>query len=114
MSDEFNKKVIDLFSKNKKIKFCQHGEVCKCNEGYSYITIDTDENGRPLEEQALLKKADDFYYIVKFLVKNNNKTCINNFKIPGNDLLEFIKQHSDGNIDGQIIEIDKFYPDEWA
>ncbi len=114
MSDELNKKVINLFADHKKTKVCQNGEVCKNSNGYFYISIDADENGRHLEEETLLERASEFYYIVKVMVKIKSKTCINNFKIPGDDLLDFIKLYTDGKGEGRIIEIDKFFPDEWA
>ncbi len=113
-NDELNKKVINLFSAHKKTKSCQNNNVCSSPEGYFYISIETDENGRFLDEETLLKRASDFYYIVKVLVTKNSRTCINNFKIPADNLLEFIKMYNDGKGEGQIIEIDKFYQDDWA
>ncbi|HSA06323.1 MAG TPA: hypothetical protein P5556_04015 [Candidatus Gastranaerophilales bacterium] len=114
MTDELNKKVINLFSAHKKAKSCQSGNVCKNSDGYFYISIETDENGRHFDEETLLERAGDFYYIVKVLVKNGLRASINNYKIPGDDLLKFIKIYIDGKGEGQIIEIDKFFPDEWA
>jgi len=114
MTDELNKKVIDLFSANKKTKLRNNSEVCKNEAGYFYISIDADENGRHLDEEILLQRASEFHYIVKVMVKKSTKTCINNFKIPGDELLNFIKMHTDGKAEGQIIEIDKFFPEEWA
>lgn len=116
MTDELNKKVINLFSaeKNKKSNHCQSGDVCSTSEGYFYVTIESDENGRHLDEKTLLKRASEFYYIVKVLVKDGLRVYINNYKIPANELLEFIKFYNDGNGEGQIIEIDKFFQDGWA
>ena len=48
------------------------------------------------------------------MIKEGKHPYINNFKIPGAKLFDFIKIYMDGRGDGQIIEIDKFYPEEWA
>lgn len=114
MTDKLNEKVINIFTAHKKAKTCSNGEVCKTPDGYSYVTIHTDENGRHFDEEKLLKNADEFYYIVKVMVKEGKHPYINNFKISANKLLDFIKIYIDGNGEGQIIEIDKFYTEEWA
>ncbi len=116
MTDELNKKVINLFSasKNKKTKLCHNGDVCRNSDGYFYVSIKTDENGRHFDEETLLKRADEFYYIIKVLVKDGIQVFINNYKIPAGELLEFIKIYNEGKGEGQIIEVDKFFQDEWA
>ena len=114
MTDKLNKKVIDIFSKNKKSGTCNSSRVCKTSDDYLYVTIKKDENGRSFDEKTLLKKADKFYYIVKILIKDSPHPYINNFKIPGDKIIDFIKMYADENGEGQIIEIDKFYPEEWA
>jgi len=114
MTDELNKKVINLFSTNKKAKLCQNGNVCETADGYFYVSIETDENGRHFDEDALLNRANEFYYIVKVMVKDGLRVYINNYKIPADKLLKFIKFYNDGKGEGRIIEIDKFFQDEWA
>jgi len=114
MTDDINEKVINLFSAHKKNKSCSNGHVCKTTDGYTYVTIKTDDNGRYFDEERLLKNAREFYYIVKVMVKEGKHPYINNFKISGDKILDFIKIYTDGNGDGQIIEIDKFYQEDWA
>ncbi len=114
MTDELNKKVTNLFSSHKKSKVCQNGEVCRSDGGYFFVSIETDENGRHFDEETILKRAGEFYYIVKVLVKDGIRVYINNYKIPAEELLEFIKLYNDGKGEGKIIEIDKFFQDEWA
>lgn len=116
MTDELNQKVINLFSanKHKKNKLCQNGDVCQTSDGYFYVSIETDENGRHFDEETLLKHASGFDYIVKVLVRDGLKVHINNYKIPADELLGFIKMYNDGKGEGQIIEIDKFFQNEWA
>jgi hypothetical protein len=114
MNDKLSQKVIDLFCTHKKSSQCASGKVCKSPEGYSYVTIETDENGRHFDEEKLLKRSKECYYIVKIMIKKGACPQINNFKIQGDKILDFIKLYLEGGQEGQIIEIDKFYPEEWA
>lgn len=114
MTDKINEKVINLFAAHKKSKSCNNGQVCNTSDGYTYVTIKTDDNGRPFDEEKLIKNANEFYYIVKVMVKDGRHPYINNFKISAEKLLDFIKIYIEGKGEGQIIEIDKFYPEEWA
>jgi hypothetical protein len=115
MSDKINKKVIDLFSKNKKNNpsCCDH-KVCKGNDGYYYVCMKQDLNGKPFLEDNLIKNANECYYIVKVMIKQNAHPYIYSYKIPGEDILNFIELFIKGEKDGKIIEIDKFYPEDWA
>ena len=61
-----------------------------------------------------LKNANESYYIIKVMIKEGISPVINNYKVPGEKVLDFLKMYINGEKEGQIIEIDKFYPDEWA
>ncbi len=115
MSDRINKKVIDIFTKNRKDnQHCSEEKICKCDDGYYFVSMYTDLNGKHFDEEHLLQKANDCYYIVKILLKQGIHPYINNYKIPGEKILNFIQLYIEGNKEGSIIEIDKFYPEDWA
>lgn len=115
MSDKINRKVIDLFEKNKKTSpGCADDKICKCADGYYYICMKSDLNGKHFDEENLIKKANDCYYIVKVMIDGGIHPYICNYKIPGDKLLEFIELYIKGDKEGKIIEIDKFYPEDWA
>lgn len=114
MSDNTDEKVVNLFSAHKKNKACTTKQVCESPEGYAYVTVKADDNGRPFTEEKLIRNASLFYYIVKVMIKEGKHPYINNFKVPAEDLLSFIQMYIDGKGQGQIIEIDKFYAEEWA
>ncbi|NLF83233.1 MAG: hypothetical protein GX568_04525 [Candidatus Gastranaerophilales bacterium] len=116
MSDDSEKKVVSLFSAHKKTK-CpakKTQNVCQSPEGYYYVAVETDENGRHFDEKDLLARANAFYYIVKVMVKDGPRVFIHNYKVSAEDLMKFIKIYVDGRGDGQIIEIDKFFEEDWA
>ena len=117
MNDDNDKKVVDLFSahnSHKKAKTTSSQKVSESPEGYFYVTIKADDKGRHFDEDKLRKNAENFYYLVKVMVKEDRYPYIRSFKIPGENLLDFIKTYIDGKADGQIIEIDKFYQEDWA
>ena len=115
MTDKISKKVIDIFAKNKKnTPVCNDEKICKCEDGYFYVCMKSDLNGKHFDEENLLKQANDCYYIVKVLVKQSLTPFIYNYKIPGEKILNFIELYIKGDKEGTIIEIDKFYPEDWA
>ncbi len=115
MTDKIHKKVIDIFAKHKKNSpTCKEDKICTSEEGYYYVCLQKDLNGKHFDEKKLVKNANECYYIVKIMIKEGLQTFINSYKIPGNKILEFLKIYINGEKEGQIIEIDKFYPEEWA
>jgi hypothetical protein len=115
MTDKINKKVIDIFAKNKKnMTVCNEENINRCKDGYFYVCMKSDLNGKHFDEEKLLKNANDCYYIVKVMIKQNLHPFIYNYKVPGEKILEFIELYIKGEKDGSIIEIDKFYQEDWA
>ena len=115
MTDKINKKVIDIFAKNKKNPpVCTDEKICRGTDGYFYVCMKSDLNGKHFDEETLLNKANDCYYIVKVMVKQGVHPFIYNYKVPGDKLLEFIELYIKGEKEGKIIELDKFYPEDWA
>lgn len=115
MSDRINKKVIDIFRKNKKNAALNcDDKICKCEDGYFYFCMKSDLNGNHFDENNLITKANNCYYIVKVMIKQGIHPFINNYKIQGDKILDFIELFINGDKEGSIIEIDKFYPEDWA
>ena len=115
MTDKISKKVIDIFAKNKKSTPVSLDEnINKCEDGFFYVCMKSDLNGKLFDEENLIKKANDCYYIVKVMMKQGLHPFIYNYKIPGENILEFIELYIKGDKEGLIIEIDKFYPEDWA
>jgi len=117
MSDKINKKVIDIFTKNKKSHpTCNDEKICMCEDGYYYVCMNHDLNGKLFDEETLLQRANECYYIVKVMMKSHGipHPVIYNYKIPGDKILNFIELYIKGEKEGSIIEIDKFYPEDWA
>lgn len=116
MTDNINKKVINIFAKHSKKILSGSGEekVFNSPDGFSYVHIESDENGQPLLANKILEKADSQWYIVKILEHHTNGVSMKNYKVPGDRLLEFLTAFMSDDRPGKIIEIDKYYPDDLA
>ena len=110
MSNEINEKVINLFSKHIKNKTAKSKEKIKEFAGFSYVRLDSDVNGYPFKEENLLSYAKDCHYIVKVMRERNGKMSLYNYNVPSEKLLDFLLMFRNNELDGTVIEIDKFLP----
>jgi len=109
MSDEINKKVIDIFS-NKNLS----PEKVKFYAGFNYVRIDKDSNGNKFNSEHLIKYSQKCHYIVRVMRKYKGETVLYNYDVPNEDLLRFMKHFENNTLDGTIIEIDKYFPEDSA
>ena len=110
MSDEINKKVIDIFSGNR----LSAKERVKFFAGFNYVRIDKDNNGKKFNPEHLLEYAQNCHYIVRVMREYQGETVLYNYDVPNEDLFKFMKAFDDNTLDGTIIEIDKYFPDNPA
>ena len=95
MADNINnKKIVNLF-----------GKKSKTSQGFEFVKLTKDSNGLPFKEDNLITYAQECHYIVRVMKKHNNEVCLYNYNIPNKDLIKFLE-----NIDGTLIEIEKFLP----
>jgi hypothetical protein len=116
MTDKINEKVINIFAKQEK-KAPLHPEeepLLTSEDGFSYVLIKQDETGAHLDEDKLLERADEQWYIIKVLDYHRDQPVIQNFKVSGERLLEFLGSFISDDRTGRILEIDKYYPQELA
>ncbi len=112
MSEEINKKVTDIFSKHKnKLKT---NEKVKYYAGFNYIKIDKDTNGNKFNSGHLIKYAQSCHYIVRVMREYKGDTVLYNYDVPNGELFKFIKSFEENTLDGTIIEIDKYFPEDLA
>lgn len=104
-----NQKVIDIFSKP-----LEHKEKLKFYAGFDYVKIDKDTNGNKFNPEHLKKYAENCHYIVRVMRENKGETVLYNYDVPNIDLFRFIKSFEENTLDGIIIEIDKYFPENLA
>ena len=110
MSEEISKKVINIFSKHIKHKSANTDEQVKYFAGFSYVRMDKDANGYPFKEEKLLDYAKDCHYIVKVMREKNGNPSLYSYNVPSDKLLDFLLMFRNNELNGSIIEIDKFLP----
>lgn len=110
MSDELNKKVIDIFSKHKN----NPEKIVKNDLGYSCVVLEKDANGLKFNPEHLTEYAKSCNYIVRVMKTHNGETVLFNYNVPNDEILDFIYSIKTGQIKGTIIEIDKYFPEDLA
>lgn len=114
MENEINRKVIDIFSRHNQELPAQTKEKVKYYAGFNYVRIDKDNNGKRFSSEHLTKYAQKCHYIVRVMREYKGETVLYNYDVPNEDLFKFIKSFEENTLDGTIIEIDKYFPDDLA
>lgn len=114
MSDEINQKVINIFSKHKKALPSEHEERVKFFAGFNYVRIDKDNNGKKFKPEKLEKYAQSCHYIVRVMRDVDGEIFLYNYDVPNDGLFTFIKAFENNTLNGSIIEIDKYFPEDLA
>ena len=114
MSDDIKRKVINIFSKHNSSGSSEHNEKIKFYAGFNYVRIDKDTNGNRFVPEHLLKYAESCRYSVRVMRSHDGETVLYNYDVPNKDLFKFMKSFDENTLDGTIIEIDKYFPDDLA
>ncbi len=113
MSDEINKNVIAMFSKHNKTKFTSKTKSdVKYYAGFNYVKVKKDLNGNKLRKDYLLKYRSECHYMVSVMREIDGEICLYSYDVPNDDLFKFMKSFDENTLDGTIIEIDKYFPNE--
>jgi hypothetical protein len=112
MSDDINKKVIGIFSRHSKE--LPTTEQVKFYAGFNYVRLERDNNGNKFNAEHLLKYSENCHYIVRVMRDVDGEIVLYNYDVPNGDLFKFIKSFEENELDGMIIEIDKYFPEGLA
>jgi len=115
MTDKSKENVINIFVKHKKHFHVSGDEkVIRNEQGYYYICIKKDENGKHFDEKKLLENADKCFYLVKIMLNGPESPYIYNYRVPGDLIDEFLAPYVNHEKEGRIIEINSYYAGEPA
>lgn len=114
MTDDINKKVINIFSKHKNSLPSEHEERVKFFAGFNYVKINKDTNGKSFNVEKLKNYAQSCHYIVRVMRNIDNEIVLYNYDVPNDELFKFIKAFENNTLSGIIVEIDKYFPEELA
>ena len=104
-------KIIKLF-KNKELP--ENSDLVRYFAGFNYIRLDKDKNGNNFNAEHLKYYAEQTHYLVTVMRENNGITMLYNYEVPYDKLMEFILKFNNNELDGQIIDIDKYIPENFA
>ena len=115
MTNEINKKVIDLFSNhNKNCIPPDVQERVKFYAGFNYVKLKKDTNGIKFSKENLLNYSSKCHYMVSVMREIDGEVVLYSYDVPNTDLFKFMKSFEENTLDGTIIEIDKYFPEDLA
>lgn len=114
MTDEINEKVINLFQKHNKFKDNLKSDEIRFFEGFHYVKVDRDKNGKKFNYEYLKEYAEGCHYIVRVMRKVNDEVVLYNYSVSNEDLYKFMEKFENNTLNGIIIEIDKYFPEDLA
>ncbi len=115
VSEERCKKVIDLFSNHKNN--CVSPDVqerVKFYAGFNYVKLKKDTNGNRFNKDNLLNYSSKCHYMVTVMRELDGEVILYSYDVPNSDLFKFMKSFDENTLDGTIIEIDKYFPEDLA
>ena len=112
MSDNINKNVINLFSEHKFKENIEEKNKIKYYAGFNYIKTKKDSNGNKFRKDSLLNYRSKCHYMVTVMREIEQEIVLYSYDVPNEDLFKFIKSFEENTLDGTIIEIDKYFPED--
>lgn len=113
MSKEKNKNVIDIFSGNNKPRtVSDEARKLRYYAGFNYIKRKKDDNGNPFRKDFLTAYAMKCHYMVTVMRELEGEVLLYTYDVPNEDLFKFMKSFEENTLDGTIIEIDKYFPND--
>lgn len=116
MTKKKDNNVINLFSATqsmdnlpKEIK-----EQVKFYAGFNYIKHKKDLNGNSFSKENLLNYASKCNYTVTVMREINSEIFLYSYHVPNSDLFKFMKSFEENKLDGTIIKIDRYFPEDLA
>ena len=115
MSDKKDKNVINLFAENDKTRLSSDVQKkIKFYAGFHYVKIKKDDNGNRFRKDYLLKYREKCHYMVTVMRELDGEVVLYSDDVPNDDLFKFIKSFEENTLDGIIIEINKYFPEDLA
>ncbi|MCM1265630.1 MAG: hypothetical protein NC200_05465 [Candidatus Gastranaerophilales bacterium] len=114
MSEDINKKVINMFNRHNNDLPQETEEKIKFFAGFNYVKLKRDTNGKKFVPANLESYAKKCHYIVTVMRNVDGETCLYNYDLKSEDLPLFMKALENNTLTGKLIEIEKYIPEELA
>lgn len=111
MNNDFNEKVVNLFKNHQgNVETPQQ----KFFKGFQYVKITKDENGNYFKEDSLRDYARRCFYIITVMKNNGIGVALYKYKVPYESLLDFFNVFRNNELYGEIIDIERYIPEDLA
>lgn len=114
MSDDVNKKVINMFNRHNSDLPQNTEEKVEYFAGFNFVKLKRDSNGKKFVNSKLKAYAEKCHYIVSVMREIDGETCLYNYDIKSKDLPKFIKSLDNKTLAGELVEIEKYIPEDLA
>lgn len=115
VSEHINKKVINLFANhNNDVATPDEKKKVRFYAGFNYVKLRHDSNGNKFNKTNLLSYAQKCHYMVSVMREIDGEVVLYSYDVPNNDLFRFMKSFEENTLDGTIIEIEKYFPEDLA
>lgn len=111
MIDDRNDKVINLFKKTSDAAETSRQRFFK---GFQYVKLVKDNNGNYFKEEHLRDCAQKCYYIISVMKNNGIGVALYKYKVPYSSLLDFFNVFRKSELYGEIIDIERYIPEDLA
>lgn len=108
-----NKNIINIFAAHHKSNKTENKDI-KFFAGFNYVKLNKDENGNKFNKERLLKYAENCHYNVSVMRELDDEIWLYNYDVTNDELLPFLKAFEEKTLDGTIIEIEKYFPEDLA
>ena len=103
-------KIIDLFKKSSE----NSNEKQRFFKGFQYVKLSRDENGNYFKEESLREYANKSYYIVSVMRRIGIGVSLYKYKVPYESLMKFLDKFKNNKSYGEIIDIERYIPNDLA
>ena len=107
------KNIINIFAAHHKSNKTEKKDI-KFFAGFNYVKLNKDENGNKFNKEHLLKYAENCHYSVSVMREIEGETWLYNYDVTNEELLPFLKAFEEKTLDGTIIEVEKYFPEDLA
>ena len=109
-----DKNIINIFASHYNKKNEENSEDIRYFAGFNYVKINKDKNGNRFNKEHLIAYAEKCHYIVSVMRELDGEIWLYNYDVTNNDLPDFIKAFEKNTLNGKIIEIEKYFPEDLA
>ncbi len=82
--------------------------------GFEYVKLKKDVNGIRFSEKSLRDFSYDLKYNISLMRKSDEEIFLYQYFISGSELKRFFEEYINGTIEGEIIQIEKYTPENLA